>query len=93
VSKALLCRFGHGQWFSEDDRRTHGHITPLRAWQFKQCASEAGFRLTDLLSFGDPYENIRHWWRLKALAHLIDFIDLAPARLKREILIGIFTKP
>ena len=93
VSKAMLCRFGHSQWFSDDDRRAHGHITSLRTWQFKQCASEAGFQLTDLRSFGDPYEGVRGWWRLWMLARLIDFIKLAPAKLKGEILIGIFAKP
>ncbi len=93
VSKALLCRFNHFQWFSEDERRVHGHITPLSAWQIKQSASEAGFQLTDLRSFGDPYDGVRNWWRLRVLAHLIEFLDLAPAKLKGEILIGTFAKP
>ena len=93
VSKAMFCRFGNLQWFDEDARKVHGHITPLQAWQLTLCASDAGFTAIELLSFGDPYRIVAGWWRLGVLARLIDFIDLSPDHLKGEICVAVFEKP
>jgi len=91
VSKAMFCRSGRYQWFSETQSR-EGHITPLSAWQIHQYAEEAGFRVRRTNSFGDPFGAVRHWWRMRLFAKLIQLIDTLPKEQAGEILVTLLER-
>jgi 2-polyprenyl-3-methyl-5-hydroxy-6-metoxy-1,4-benzoquinol methylase len=93
VSKAMFCRTGRYQWFSED-QTTHGHISPVSAWQLQECAVQAGFRVRRTTSYGDAFRAVRttSWWKMYLLAKFIKLVDSLPSGQGGEILVMILEK-
>lgn len=92
VSAALFCRFGHHLWFSERDRGFHGHISSLTTAELSNCAAETGFNVSELSTYGDPFQHLANWWKLRLLAKFIDTINTLPQTLRGEILAALMTK-
>ena len=91
VSLAYLIRGGRPLWFSHDDYRAFGHITPVPLWVMQEAAQEAGLRCTRMDSFGDSGRWVAGWPRMKWFARLIDRVMAGP-RHKSEILVAVFQK-
>lgn len=92
VSVAMFCRFGHHLWFNQRDRNFHGHIRSLTSEELSSCATEAGFGMGGLGSFGDPFLHVTNWWKLRLLANFIDRFSALPKSLRGEILTARFIK-
>lgn len=92
VSAAFFCRFGNHLWFSERDRNFHGHIRSLTTAELSNCAVETGFEVRALSSYGDPFQHVANWWRLRLLAKFIDSLSALPKELRGEILTAIMIK-
>jgi len=86
VSKALFVRNDHFLWFSDRERRSTGHITPIGRWYLEKAAQDAGFVVERMGSFGCPYAEIGSWPKMKALAHLLGWVAGTPPELRGEIL-------
>jgi SAM-dependent methyltransferase len=68
VSKARFVRTGRFQWFTDEDRRDLGHLSPLTPWHLRDALAGAGLELSQLGSFGDARERVRGWRSLLLLA-------------------------
>jgi SAM-dependent methyltransferase len=77
ISKARYLRTGHFQWFSQDDYRIQGHISPLHPQALRNCAAECGYK------YGGP--------KLRLLARLIDRLDKSPRALRGDILVAFLS--
>ena len=86
VSHALLLALGHHSWFSDDDYKTLGHITPVSARMLRQAAAEVGLSI-EVDSWSDAWENVRGWPKMQLYAWLVSLLDRSP--LKGDILEAI----
>jgi SAM-dependent methyltransferase len=86
ISKATYLRSGHFRWFSQDDYRIQGHISPLHPEVLRQCAAECGYGIEDVHTFGTVWEYGGP--RLRLLARLIDQLDKSPPQLRGDILVA-----
>lgn len=92
VSKALNLRFDYFQWFSEDDYKREGHISPISLSQIRRFSSEFDLEIICLTSFGDPFRIVNKWPRMKLLSKMINLITKLPRDLAGEILVVIYSK-
>lgn len=92
VSKAMFCRTGRGQWF-EAKHSQHGHISPQATWQLAEGAEEAGFQVVRVETFGDPFNAVRTWWKMRIFAQLIAALDGLPKERQGEILVIVLRRP
>jgi 2-polyprenyl-3-methyl-5-hydroxy-6-metoxy-1,4-benzoquinol methylase len=93
VSRAMLVRFGTFQWFTDDDYKGHGHITPITQWQLSKCAVEVGFKTVRKESYGDPFRLTQGWLKLRLFAWLLQRFSLAEPGLDGEIFVVLLKKP
>jgi 2-polyprenyl-3-methyl-5-hydroxy-6-metoxy-1,4-benzoquinol methylase len=92
VSCAMFCRFGHHLWFNDKDRAFHGHITPLSKAALASSAVESGFIIKTFSSYGNPYDHVKNWPKLKFLAKFIDLLSDLPKDLRGEIMLAQLIK-
>src|SRR6185436_14545582 len=71
VSKARFLRTGHFQWFTDEDRRDLGHVSPFTPRLLRDALTSAGLHVTKIDSFGDPRERVHGWWKLLLLARIV----------------------
>lgn len=91
ASIATFIRSETFPWFGDVEYKRDGHLTPLTQWQIGKCASEAGFQVVELASFGDPYGSVRGSPRMLMLSKAIAL--LRPRNdLGRQIFVGVFRK-
>jgi SAM-dependent methyltransferase len=92
VSKAMFARLGTLGWFTDEDYRDRGHITPVSRWQMEQCAQEIGFKLR-METFGNSYDAVAGWRSIQWLAQLVSRLSAEPRDHDGAVLISILTKP
>lgn len=92
-SLAMFVRSGRFHWFSDDDYKTQGHITPLSQWQIGKCFAEAGFRFLWKGSYGKGASHLEGSPRLSVLSSLLSWISTADANLRGEIFVCVLEKP
>jgi SAM-dependent methyltransferase len=85
-SKANYLRRGQFMWFSQEDYRYSGHISPLHPHALRNCAAECGYKIEDLHTFGTvwKYGGVK----LRLLARLMDRLDKSPRELRGDILVA-----
>jgi 2-polyprenyl-3-methyl-5-hydroxy-6-metoxy-1,4-benzoquinol methylase len=93
VSKALFVRDGMFQWFTDDDYRIHGHITPISQWYLSKCAAEAGFNALWKGSYGDPFRLTQGWIRLRLFGWLLRGVSRINPEFSGEIVVVLLKKP
>jgi SAM-dependent methyltransferase len=93
VSKALFIRFGTFQWFSDEDYRVLGHITPISQWYLSKCIAELGFQTIWKGSYGNPFRQARHSLRLRILAEFLRRVALIDSDSDGEIFVALLKKP
>jgi len=93
ASIANFIRNGEFFWFSETDRLTQGHISPITQWQLRFAASAAGLHIDWEGSFGREHSKLLGSPRLKILAKLLDLITKTPKKLCGEIYLCVISKP
>ncbi len=93
VSRAMLVRYGTFQWFTDNDYKTHGHITPVTQWQLAKCAVEAGFQIVRKGSYGDSFRQTQGWIRLRLFAWLLRRVSFLEPGLDGEIFVALLKKP
>ncbi len=76
VSKAFFVRHGYYQWFSDKNYKTDGHITPISQWLACKIIKEHEFEIVQKTSFGNPFNQISKWPRLKFLAKIIQNLNV-----------------
>lgn len=86
ISKAHYLRRGYFHWFSQDDYRIQGHISPLHPQALRNCAAECGYRIEDVHTFGTVWEYGGP--KLRLLARLLDRLDKSPGELRGDILVA-----
>jgi SAM-dependent methyltransferase len=92
VSKSLFIRYGRIKYFDDDNYIGDGHILPISQWLLKK-ASEAGFAVRWLGTFGDPYKGMKWLSRTRLLALLVAALSPEePKRLAGEILVLLAQK-
>ncbi len=92
VSRAHFLRFGRFAWFSEEDYRNLGHINPVPFWVMHQCAVECGLKVKERASFGDPFRQVRGWWKVWLLAKLAAFVGAQDPHLRGDVAIFVLEK-
>ncbi len=93
VSKARFLRTGRFQWFTEEDRRDLGHLSPLTPVLLRDALESAGLRLLALDSFGDPRDRVRGWWKLLLLARLIAPLARGSGDPLGDLLVAVAERP
>ena len=93
VSKARFLRTGRFQWFTDEDRRDLGHLSPLTPWLLRDAIAGAKLELEALLGFGDARERIRGWRSLLMLARGVRRLATASGDPEEDLLIAIARKP
>lgn len=91
-SIASFIRSGNFLWFSDNDYRTQGHITPVSPWQIQRCLSEAGFRMLWSGSFGVGATRLEGSPRLSMLSRVIDWVSGVPKDLRGEVYVCVAMK-
>lgn len=92
VSKATMLAFGHATWFDDKNYKLLGHITPISIRTVKQAASESGFFIEKLETFGDPWEHLRTWPKLRIFAAVVSLLDRVPRNLRGDILVAMMRR-
>lgn len=92
ISKASFIRHGNYQWYFDVDYEDHGHITPISQWVLRKCILESGFSLEWMGTFGNPFINMKKWWKMRLFARLIQLFSQINNNLSGEILIAVLRK-
>jgi SAM-dependent methyltransferase len=90
ISKANYLVRGRFHWFSQEVYRMQGHISPLHAHALRNCASECGYRIEDVHTFGTVWEYGGP--KLRLLARLIDRLDKSPREMRGDILVAFLNE-
>jgi SAM-dependent methyltransferase len=93
VSQAMFVRTGQFQWFSDADYEQQGHILPLTLWLLAKCFREIGFTPVWEGSFGDPFQHLGSWPRMRWLARIVARLAATPAHLRGEIYVAVLRAP
>ena len=95
MSQAMFLRHGHHQWFSDDDYRAQGHITPLAPIVLRRAAAEAGLACEWEGSVSDPQRmhGGRRNRRMRWLARLLAACSTLPPTLRGEVYVALFRAP
>ncbi len=93
VSKARFVRTGHFQWFTDEDRRALGHVSPFTPRLLCDAIDSAGLRMASLDSFGDPRERVNGWWKLLLLARIVALLARGSGDPDGDLLIAVAEKP
>jgi SAM-dependent methyltransferase len=88
VSHAMLLSVGYQTWFSDEDYRTMGHITPVSARLLRQCIEEAGLIVENLTTWSSAWEHVDHWPRMRLYSRVVAWLDRTPKALRGDILIA-----
>lgn len=91
-SRAMLIRFGVFQWFSQDNYRVDGHITPIPLAVLRNAMAEAGFDILEVTSVGELDYGFWSWWKMRAFAILLRAVDKCNAE-QNEVLVVLARKP
>lgn len=92
VSKAMLVRFGTLAWFTEKDYDIRGHIMPVSRLMLSQCARETGYAIESLETFGDPYDDVVGWPKMRWLAKLMQGLSGEPRELQNAVLVSVLRR-
>lgn len=93
ASVARFIRDGMFQWFSDENYRHDGHITPLSQWQLAKVCHEAGFETLWRGSFGNQELSLAGSTRLLLLSKLIGKLMRREAGLQNEIFVAVLRRP
>lgn len=88
VSKARFLATGRFQWFTEADRSSLGHLSPISPWLLVDALADAGFEQIALESFGDARTSLAGWWKLRALARFFSFLARSSGDPEGDLLIA-----
>lgn len=80
------------QWFSEENYKHDGHITPLTQWQLQKSFHEAGFEVVWNGSFGDRHGFVRGSPRLLLLSKILDRLMTQKNELRDQIFVAVFRR-
>ena len=89
VSKAIFCRFGNFSWFADENYVENGHITPLSHWQIRKMFEEIGLDVLHEGSFGNPFEKLGHWPKIRFLARMIQRLSIGDPSLFNEVYFAV----
>ena len=93
VSKARFLRTGYFQWFTEEDRRDLGHVSPFTPRMLGEALTSVGLIVMKIDSFGDPRERVLGWWKLLLLARIFAVLARGSGDPEGDLLIAIAEKP
>ncbi len=89
VSKSLYLRHGYFQWFSNVNYEVDGHITPITQWMLTKIIDECNFSVINKSSFGNPFNYLSSWPRMKLIAQLIKILSNTDKDMNGEVAIYI----
>jgi SAM-dependent methyltransferase len=92
LSRAMLIRFGAFYWFSQDNYRDDGHITPLPRMLLQNAMAEAGFNILEVTSVGEWEGGFWSCLKLHVFAALLRAVGRCDT-LQNEILVVLARKP
>jgi len=81
-----MLRFGDHKWFNDHEVGHNGHITPLSLWQLRTAARLAGLRVVRTFGVGSLEDELRGWWKMRAVAKLLGLVSRRDAATSSEIL-------
>jgi 2-polyprenyl-3-methyl-5-hydroxy-6-metoxy-1,4-benzoquinol methylase len=90
LSKAFHMAYGYHLWFDDSQYKVSGHITPVSIRTLRQAAEEAGFTVEQLQTFGNAWETVRRWPKMRWYARVVSLLDRMPRDLRGDILIAVF---
>ena len=92
VSTALFLRGGFFHWFADVNYVKDGHLTPLSQLQLQRIVAECKFSIEWQASFGNPFDYVKNWPRMRMLARLCNAISPIPKSMRGEVVTLILKK-
>lgn len=89
VSKARFIGQGVFQWFTPEDRRDLGHLSPLTPVLLRDALAGAGLRLLELASFGDARVRIAGWHKMLCLARVVGWLARNSGDPQGDLLVAL----
>lgn len=93
ASKARFVATGRFQWFTDSDRRSLGHITPISPWWLRDAIGDAGFAELAMTGFGDAGAPLAGWRKLRLLARGIAFAARGSGDPDGDVLVASALRP